>query len=166
MWYNSHLLLDHVFCRKPAAMSCTALWRDPCDKELRTFANNHLSALGIKILQPQEKFQVPEAPTNILGATSWDTLKQNHSAKPSWIPYTHRLHWKINSCVFMLLNVRLICYMVIDYKYSSWYPMMLRKKKYIHIYMEVALNQAVVRSWKDFEKRVYRSLKCLGYNCS
>ena len=35
--------------------------------------------------------------------------------------------------------------------------------------MEVALNQAVVRSWKGFKKRVWESLKCLYElfnNCS
>lgn len=34
------------------------------------------------------------------------------------------------------------------------------------MYVGVALNQALVRSWKYFEKRVNESLKCLKYNFS
>lgn len=72
--------------KKPAAIRwghSSNLWRGSHSKELRLPSSSYMSELPWKqILEPQSSCWITAALANIWMATSWETLSQNHSAKP------------------------------------------------------------------------------------
>lgn len=83
-------LFQITHCRENQLPSCEILMKSykiPCGQELRPLVNIPVSEPSWKTnLQPQSSFQVTEATTDILIATSCETLSQNCPVKSPYRP--------------------------------------------------------------------------------
>lgn len=87
-------------------MSSAVLWRKLCNQQ-RPPATSRLGVLSWKqILQPQSSLHMTAAQANFLTVTFWDTLGQNHPAKPFRTPNTQETLWGATCLLLWLLSFR------------------------------------------------------------
>lgn len=117
-------------------MSSAVLWRKLCNQQ-RPPATSRLGVLSWKqILQPQSSLHMTAAQANFLTVTFWDTLGQNHPAKPFRTPNTQETLWGATCLLLWLLSFRgILCsnrcnrYKVLDPPLLVWQVKKKKKKK-------------------------------------